>query len=178
MLATAYSLRTIAEAKYSENQGETRMTSRIEAYRVHATTRRNFENKMHDDTVAKRFRFRRGGLFPCDVMAYMIHSGRQMGPRVSRARVYEARFVKPVYEGRRRRQGEESDGVLSIETVSRASSAPPAMRHCPPQHDVSISDFAKPLRWPSAGRSMRRHMHSANGLAPFARLAARRQRNI
>ena len=50
------------------------MTSRIEPYRVSAyNTAKQSENKMHDDTVARRFGFS-GGLVPgVDVMAYMIH---------------------------------------------------------------------------------------------------------
>ena len=50
------------------------MTSRLESYRVEAyNTAKLSENKMHDDTVAKRFGFS-GGLVPgVDVMAYMMH---------------------------------------------------------------------------------------------------------
>ena len=49
------------------------MASRIEPYRVSAyNTSKHSENKMHDDTVAKRYGFS-GGLVPgVDVMAYMI----------------------------------------------------------------------------------------------------------
>ena len=50
------------------------MSSWIETYRVSAyNTAKQSENKMHDDTVAKRFGFS-GGLVPgVDVMAYMMH---------------------------------------------------------------------------------------------------------
>ena len=53
---------------------ETGMASRLEAYRVQAyNTAKLSENKMHDDTVARRFGFS-GGLVPgVDVMAYMMH---------------------------------------------------------------------------------------------------------
>ena len=64
------------------------MTSRLETYRVQAyNTAKHSENKMHDDTVARRFGFT-GGLVPgVDVMAYMMHLPvAEMGPRVSRAR--------------------------------------------------------------------------------------------
>ena len=46
----------------------------IAPYRVQAyNTAKQSENKMHDDTVAKRFGFS-GGLVPgVDVMAYMMH---------------------------------------------------------------------------------------------------------
>ena len=58
-------------AKIRENQD---MTSRLETYRVQAyNTAKLSENKMHDDTVARRFGFS-GGLVPgVDVMAYMMH---------------------------------------------------------------------------------------------------------
>jgi hypothetical protein len=57
-----------------ENQGKHRMASRLETYRLQAyNTAKLSENKMHDDTVAKRFGFS-GGLVPgVDVMAYMMH---------------------------------------------------------------------------------------------------------
>ena len=50
------------------------MTSRIEPYRLQAyNTAKQSENKMHDDTVARRFGFS-GGLVPgVDVFAYMMH---------------------------------------------------------------------------------------------------------
>jgi len=50
------------------------MTDRLEPYRVEAyNTAKQSENKMHDDTVARRFGFS-GGLVPgVDVMAYMMH---------------------------------------------------------------------------------------------------------
>src|SRR5207248_9678197 len=71
-LATAFSSRTINDRKDNHNQGN-RMTSRLEPYRVQAfNTAKLSENKMHDDTVAKRFGFS-GGLVPgVDVMAYMM----------------------------------------------------------------------------------------------------------
>src|SRR3982074_3619656 len=57
--------------KWWQKSGKTGMTSRLEAYRVQAyNTAKLSENKMHDDTVAKRFGFS-GGLVPgVDVMAY------------------------------------------------------------------------------------------------------------
>ena len=53
------------------------MTSRLQAYRVTAyNTSKQSENKIHDDTVARRFGFS-GGLVPgVDVMAYMMHLAR------------------------------------------------------------------------------------------------------
>jgi hypothetical protein len=55
--------------KRQAKEGETGMTSRIEPYRVSAyNTSKHSENKMHDDSVAKRYGFD-GGLVPgVDVM--------------------------------------------------------------------------------------------------------------
>src|SRR5687767_9234900 len=72
-LATTLSLRTITPGNNKKIE-ETGMTSSIGPYRVSAyNTSRHSENKMHDDTVAKRYGFS-GGLVPgVDVMAYMMH---------------------------------------------------------------------------------------------------------
>jgi acyl dehydratase len=98
------------------------MTSRLEAYRVQAyNTAKLSENKMHDDTVAKRFGFS-GGLVPgVDVMAYMLHLPVAKWGRAFLERgLIEARFVKPVYDGEVADvSGEESHGALSIEVESR-----------------------------------------------------------
>src|SRR5258708_29916284 len=59
-LATTFSSRTIV-ARNATRTGETAMTSRIEPYRVSAyNTSKHSENKMHDDTVAKRYGFSGG----------------------------------------------------------------------------------------------------------------------
>ena len=98
------------------------MTTRLETYRVEAyNTAKSSENKMHDDTVARRFGFS-GGLVPgVDVMAYMMHLPVRPWGRVFLERgLIEARFVKPVYDGEITDiRGEESDGVISIEVESR-----------------------------------------------------------
>jgi hypothetical protein len=98
------------------------MPSRLETYRVEAyNTAKLSENKMHDDTVAKRFGFS-GGLVPgVDVMAYMMHVPvRKWGRAFLERGLIEARFVKPVYDGEIADvKGDESEGVLSIEVESR-----------------------------------------------------------
>src|SRR6202042_2669873 len=98
------------------------MTSLIETYRVEAYNAAKLsENKIHDDTVAKRFGFS-GGLVPgVDVMAYMMHLPVAKWGRAFLERgLIEARFVKPVYDGEIADvTGTESDGVLSIEVESR-----------------------------------------------------------
>jgi acyl dehydratase len=103
------------------------MSSRLEAHRLQThrlqayNTAKLSENKMHDDTVAKRFGFS-GGLVPgVDVMAYMMHLPvAKWGRAFLEHGLIEARFVKPVYDGEMTDvTGEESDGVLSIEVESR-----------------------------------------------------------
>src|ERR1700738_3419453 len=120
-LATAFPLRTIIEGKTTKIR-KTGMTSRLEAYRVSAyNTAKLSENKMHDDTVAKRFGFS-GGLVPgVDVMAYMMHLPvKKWGRAFLERGLIEARFIKPVYDGEIANvSGEESDGILSIEVESR-----------------------------------------------------------
>jgi acyl dehydratase len=126
------------------------MTSRVEAYRVQAyqvqayNTAKLSENKMHDDTVARRFGFN-GGLVPgVDVMAYMVHLPVAKWGRAFLERgVVEARFVKPVYDGEIANvTGEESDGVLSIEVESRGQLCATGSASLPASAPaVSISDF-------------------------------------
>src|SRR4051812_44492616 len=90
---------------------------RISAY----NTSKHSENKMHDDTVAKRYGFI-GGLVPgVDVMAYMMHLPvAKWGRDFLERGLIEARFVKPVYDGELTDvTGEERDGVLSIQVESQ-----------------------------------------------------------
>ena len=98
------------------------MSSRLETYRVQAyNTAKQSENKMHDDTVAKRFGFS-GGLVPgVDVMAYMMHMPvAKWGRAFLNRGLIDARFVKPVYDGETADvTADESDGVLTIEVKSR-----------------------------------------------------------
>jgi acyl dehydratase len=92
------------------------------SYRVTAhNTSKQSENKIHDDTVARRFGFS-GGLVPgVDVFAYMTHLPVEKWGRDFLERgLIEARFVKPVYDGEiAELTGNESGGVLSIEVHSR-----------------------------------------------------------
>ena len=121
------------------------MTSRLEAYSVQAyNTAKQSENKMHDDTVAKRFGFS-GGLVPgVDVMAYMMHLPvKKWGRAFLERGLIEARFIKPVYDGETIYvTGEEDGGVLAIAVESRGqlcasgtASLPGSVPH------VSIADF-------------------------------------
>ena len=98
------------------------MAGLLETYRVSAyNTSKQSENKIHDDTVARRFGFS-GGLVPgVDVMAYMIHLPVAKWGRAFLERgLIEARFVKPVYDGETAEASAvENDGVLRLEVQSR-----------------------------------------------------------
>jgi hypothetical protein len=99
------------------------MPSAVETYRVSAyNTSKQSENKIHDDTVARRFGFS-GGLVPgVDVMAYMMHMPVAKWGRAFLERgLIEARFVKPVYDGEIAEvSAVEDGGTLTIEVVSRS----------------------------------------------------------
>jgi acyl dehydratase len=121
------------------------MTSRLEAYRVSAyNTAKLSENKMHDDSVAKRFGFS-GGLVPgVDVMAYMLHLPvKKWGRAFLERGLIEARFIKPVYDGEIASvSGEESDGVISIEVESRGELCATGSASLPEiAPSLSLSDF-------------------------------------
>src|SRR5215510_9145657 len=101
---------------------ETRMSGRLETWRLQAyNTAKQSENKMHDDTVAKRFGFS-GGLVPgVDVMAYMMHMPvLRWGRAFLEHGLIDARFIKPVYDGEVTDvTAEENNGVLDIDVHSR-----------------------------------------------------------
>jgi acyl dehydratase len=123
------------------------MTDRVESYRIEAyNTAKLSENKMHDDSVAKRFGFS-GGLVPgVDVMAYMMHLPVAKWGRAFLERgLIEARFVKPVYDGEIAEvTGEESDGVLSIAVASRGQLCATGTASIPASApSISITDFTE-----------------------------------
>src|SRR6195952_693111 len=123
------------------------MTNHIEPYRVSAyNTSKHSENKMHDDTVAKRFGFS-GGLVPgVDVMAYMLHLPVAKGGRAFLERgLIDARFVKPVYDGETADvTGEERDGVLTIAVESRGQFCATGSATLPAAApSVSLTDFSE-----------------------------------
>jgi acyl dehydratase len=79
------------------------------------------ENKMHDDTVAKKFGFT-GGLVPgVDVFAYMSHAPLTVWGRAFLERGHmEGRFGKPIYDGETATvTASERDGGLDIQIESR-----------------------------------------------------------
>lgn len=98
------------------------MATQMELHRVSAYNTSKFsENKIHDDTVARKYGFS-GGLVPgVDVMAYMLHMPVAKWGRAFLERgLIEARFVKPVYDGEIAEVSavEDADG-LTIEVQSR-----------------------------------------------------------
>lgn len=123
------------------------MTRRLETYRVCAyNTSRDSENKIHDDTVARRFGFS-GGLVPgVDVFAYMVHLPVAKWGRAFLERgLIEARFVKPVYDGEIAEvDALENDGGLSIEVMSRGELCATGSASLPASApSFALADFAE-----------------------------------
>ena len=121
------------------------MTSRLENYRVEAyNTAKLSENKMHDDSVARRFGFS-GGLVPgVDVMAYMIHLPvRNWGRAFLDRGLIEARFVKPVYDGENAEvRATETGEVLTLEVESRGELCATGTASMPARAPaIALSDF-------------------------------------
>jgi len=116
------------------------LTYRVSAY----NTSKLSENKIHDDTVAKKFGFS-GGLVPgVDVMAYMMHLPVERWGRDFLERgLIEARFVKPVYDGETAElSGIMSNGVLSIEVHSRGELCATGTAQLPAQAPTfAIEDY-------------------------------------
>src|SRR3979409_2574435 len=121
------------------------MISPLESYRVQAyNTAKQSENKMHDDTVAKRFGFS-GGLVPgVDVVAYMMHMPVAKWGRAFLERgLIDARFVKPVYDGEIAdvTAGGKGEG-LSIEVKSRGQLCATGTASLPASAPaISIADY-------------------------------------
>jgi acyl dehydratase len=119
----------------------------IVRYSVSAyNTAKQSENKMHDDTVARRFGFS-GGLVPgVDVMAYMMHLPVAKWGRAFLERgLINARFIKPVYDGETAEvTGEESGGVLTIAVESRGGLCATGSASLPDSApSLSLTDFSE-----------------------------------
>jgi acyl dehydratase len=117
------------------------------SYRVTAyNTSKQSENKIHDDTVARRFGFS-GGLVPgVDVFAYMTHLPVEKWGRAFLERgLMDARFVKPVYDGELADViGEESNGGLAIQVESRGELCATGTASLPSAApSFSLSDFVE-----------------------------------
>jgi len=123
------------------------MTSPLQPYRVSAyNSSKQSENKIHDDTVARRFGFS-GGLVPgVDVLAYMLHLPVAKWGRAFLERgLIEARFLKPVYDGEIANvMAVESDSVLSLEVESRSELCATGTASLPPSApSFSLGDFTE-----------------------------------
>jgi acyl dehydratase len=94
----------------------------LQPYRVSAYNTSKFsENKIHDDTVARKYGFS-GGLVPgVDVLAYMLHMPvAKWGRDFLERGLIEARFVKPVYDGEIAEvSAVDEAGGLTIEVQSK-----------------------------------------------------------
>jgi acyl dehydratase len=130
------------------------MANRLEPYRVEAyNSAKASENKMHDDTMARKFGFS-GGLVPgVDVMAYMMHlPAERWGRAFLEHGLIEARFVKPVYDGETAEvTAEDAGGGLAIRVESRGrlcATGTASLSVSPPV--VSIENF--PHIAPAAAR--------------------------
>jgi acyl dehydratase len=133
----------------------------LQPYTVVAyNTARESENKIHDDTVAKRFGFT-GGLVPgVDVYAYMAHAPVARWGRDFLAHgTLEARFARPVYDGEAASVLAKSDGDgLAIEVVSRdslcASGHAAMTQTAPPALDAFAETAAAAERVPADETSL------------------------
>src|SRR5215475_2363538 len=98
------------------------MATQMEPHRVSAyNTSKYSENKIHDDTVARKYGFS-GGLVPgVDVLAYMLHMPVARWGRAFLERgLIEARFVKPIYDGEIAEVSAlDEAGSLTIEVESK-----------------------------------------------------------
>ncbi|MBN8981718.1 MAG: hypothetical protein J0I29_10670 [Rhizobiales bacterium] len=105
---------------------------------------KNSENRMHDDTVAKKFGFK-GGLVPgVDVFAYMSHMPVAKWGRAFLERgLMDGRFLKPVYEGEIAEVTAEDKGDhLSIKVESRGELCATGTASMPSsREEISLDDF-------------------------------------
>jgi hypothetical protein len=132
--------------------------ARVGSYSVAAyNTAKSSENKIHDDTVARRFGFR-GGLVPgVDVYAYMTHLPVERWGRAWLERgTAECRFLKPVYEGNTAIvTAEPSDGGMTVQVTSQGelcasgTAALPAAAPVPPAPDSFVSVSPPEVRPPA-----------------------------
>lgn len=114
-------------------------------YTVHAyNLAKNSENKMHDDSVARRFGFQ-GGLVPgVDVFAYMSHIPiAQWGKAFLERGLMDGRFFKPVYDGETAVvTAEEIDAGLAIKVESRGELCATGTASMPPETpNIALGDF-------------------------------------
>jgi len=141
----------------------------VEAY----NTAKESENKMHDDTVARRFGFS-GGLVPgVDVYAYMTHVPVAHWGRDFLARgTIDCRLLKPVYDGETATvTANESRGGLDLTVTSRGETCATghaSLPHAPgalPEWAAAGAAAAAPTRPPADERSLK--TGTLLGIKPF-----------
>ncbi len=106
------------------------------------------ENKMHDDTVAKKFGFSGGLVAGAEVFAYMSHVPLQAWGLafLERGRM-EGRFLKPIYDGETASVTvEEADDGLELRIESRGFLCGTGRATCPSSAPVvSIGDYREAI---------------------------------
>src|SRR5262249_52897121 len=103
-------------------------------------------NKIHDDTVARKYGFN-GGLVPgVDVLAYMLHMPVARWGRAFLERgLIEARFVRPVYDGDIAEVSSiEQAGSLTMEGQSKGELCAAGSASLPASApNVSLADYTE-----------------------------------
>lgn len=117
----------------------------LKSYSVQAyNLAKNSENKMHDDSVARKFGFQ-GGLVPgVDVFAYMTHMPVAKWGRAFLERgLMDGRFFKPVYDGATAVvTAEEVGGTLAIKVESKGELCATGTASMPSDTPaISLDDF-------------------------------------
>ncbi len=109
---------------------------------------KNSENRMHDDSVAKKFGFK-GGLVPgVDVFAYMSHMPvAKWGRAFLESGLMDGRFLKPVYDGEIATvTAEDSGDGMSIKVESRGELCATGQASMPSASEkISLDDFQSVL---------------------------------
>jgi acyl dehydratase len=105
---------------------------------------KNSENKMHDDSVARRFGFQ-GGLVPgVDVFAYMSHMPvAKWGKAFLERGLMDGRFLKPVYDGETAVvTAEDTETGIAIKVESRGELCATGHASMPTDaQTISLNDF-------------------------------------
>lgn len=147
------------------------MTMReVSAYNTAAAS----DNKIHDDSVARRFGFG-GGLVPgVEVYAYMAHMPvARFGRAWLERGCADCRFLKPVYDGALARiTAQESAGALALEVESAGERCATGHASIPPQPPaLLVADAitpAEPPRERPPASELSLAPGRALGIAPFA----------
>jgi acyl dehydratase len=155
--AVAYGRRNVGHANMKSPDLED--TAPMSSNASHEVVARNWstqsENKIHDDTVARRFGFA-GGLVPgVALYAYLARPvAESWGERWLRGGRMDARFVSPVYDGTAVTSTLSGNGALALTDATghvcvTGSAALPGAT-APADGTPDIPDVAPPIHRPSA----------------------------